>query len=138
MTRFHSLLELKIPERNMQICQKAYEMLRSYHGAFLLESFNSEGLYWFRKNAPEVLRGQLSSRLTKEKSDVSWFLRFFVENLWCNFLGRPDFIAYKLTDLPKLTVTLLRIFSGTTIAVWTLRTKRRYPRGETGIRYSDF
>lgn len=26
----------------MQICQKAYEMLRSYHGAFLLESFNSE------------------------------------------------------------------------------------------------
>ena len=34
------LVELKIPERNMQICQKAYEMLRSYHGAFLLESFN--------------------------------------------------------------------------------------------------
>ena len=31
------LVELKIPERNMQICQKAYEMLRSYHGAFLLE-----------------------------------------------------------------------------------------------------
>ena len=48
------LVELKIPERNMQICQKAYEMLRSYHGAFLLESFNSEGLYWFRKNAPEI------------------------------------------------------------------------------------
>ena len=124
------LVELKIPERNMQICQKAYEMLRSYHGAFLLESFNSEGLYWFRKNAPEVLRGQLSSRLTKEKSDVSWFLRFFVENLWCNFLGRPDFIAYKLTDLPKLTVTLLRIFSGTTIAVWTLRTKDAIHEGK--------
>ena len=124
------LVELKIPERNMQICQKAYEMLRSYHGAFLLESFNSEGLYWFRKNAPEVLRGQLSSRLTKEKSDVSWFLRFFVENLWCNFLGRPDFIAYKLTDLPKLTVTLLRIFSRTTIAVWTLRTKDAIHEGK--------
>ena len=114
----------------MQICQKAYEMLRSYHGAFLLESFNSEGLYWFRKNAPEVLRGQLSSRLTKEKSDVSWFLRVFVENLLCIFLGRPDFIAYKLTDLPKLTVTLLRIFSGTTIAVWTLRTKDAIHEGK--------
>ncbi len=58
------------------------------------------------------------------------FLRFFVENLWCNFLGRPDFIAYKLTDLPKLTVTLLRIFSGTTIAVWTLRTKDAIHEGK--------
>ena len=53
-----------------------------------------------------------------------------MENLWCNFLGRPDFIAYKLTDLPKLTVTLLRIFSGTTIAVWTLRTKDAIHEGK--------
>ena len=81
------LVELKIPERNMQICQKAYEMLRSYHGAFLLESFNSEGLYWFRKNAPEVLRGQLSSRLTKEKSDVSWFYGSLWKICGAIFLG---------------------------------------------------
>ena len=124
------LVELKIPERNMQICKEAYEMLRTYHGAYLLESFNTEGLYWFRKNAPEVLRGQLSSRLTKETSDVSWILRFLVENLWCNFLGRPDFIAYKLADLPKLSLTLLRSFLGTTIAVWTLRTKEAIREGK--------
>ena len=31
------LVELKIPERNMQICKEAYEMLRTYHGAYLLE-----------------------------------------------------------------------------------------------------
>lgn len=124
------LVELKIPGRDMQICPKTYEMLRTYQGAYLLESFNTEGLYWFRKNAPEVLRGQLSSRLTKDNLEVSWILRFFVENLWCNFIGRPDFIAYKLADLPKLSLTLLRVFLGTTIAVWTLRTKEAIHEGK--------
>lgn len=124
------LVELKIPGNNMQICKKTYETLRTYQGTYLLESFNTGGLYWFRKNAPEVLRGQLSSRLTKEELDASWILRYFVENLWCNFLGRPDFIAYKMADLPKLSLSLLRIFLGTTIAVWTLRTKDAIREGK--------
>lgn len=124
------LVELKIPGRDMSICPKAYEMLRAYQGAYLLESFNTEGLYWFRKNAPEVLRGQLSARLTKEDSNVSWILKFLVENLCCNFLGRPDFIAYKLADLPKLSLTLLRTFLGTPIAVWTLRTQDAIREGK--------
>ena len=52
----------------------------------------------------------------------------FYGSLWkiCGviFLDVPDFIAYKLTDLPKLTVTLLRISTGTTIrSVGHLRTK---------------
>lgn len=58
----------------------------------------------------------------------------FYGSLWkiCGviFLDARTLFAYKLTDLPKLTVTLLRIFSGTTIAVWTLRTKDAIHEGK--------
>ena len=74
------------------------------------------------EDAPEVLRGQLSSRLTKDPLKELWFLRFLAENLLLNFLGRPDFISYKLKNLPKFTVSFLRKFFGTPTAVWTLRT----------------
>ena len=43
------------------------------------------------------------------------------KHLMLNFWGRPDFISYKLADLPTLTTTLLRTFWGTPFAVWTLR-----------------
>ena len=56
----------------------------------------------------------------------------FYGSLWkiCGviFLGARTLLL--ITDLPKLTVTLLRIFSGTTIAVWTLRTKDAIHEGK--------
>ena len=88
------------------------------------------GLFWYRRHAPEVLRGQLSSRLTKDPLKELWFLRFLAENLLLNFLGRPDFISYKLKNLPKFTVSFLRKFFGTPTAVWTLRTPEALLEGK--------
>ncbi len=127
------LIELKIPGSSLQICEAACRMLNNYSGTFLIQSFNTMGLYWFRRNAPHILRGQLSSRLTKENLDDPWILRFLVEHLLTNFLGRPDFISYKLSDLPRWEVFVCHKFFRSPIAVWTLRTeqalkcaKRRY------------
>ena len=121
----------------MQICQKHTKCYALTTVHFFLNPLTQKSVL-----VPEKCSGSSKRAIIfqtdKEKSDVSWFLRFFVENLWCNFLGRPDFIAYKLTDLPKLTVTLLRIFSRTTIAVWTLRTKDAIHEGKQELRYSDF
>ena len=88
------LIELKIPKHSLKICEKTYELLKNYHGDYLVQSFNSLGIWWFRIHAPEILRGQLSSRLTKEKLKEPWLLCFLTEKLVCNLFSRPDFISY--------------------------------------------
>ena len=45
-----------------------------------------------------------------------------VKYLLANFLGRPDFISYKLADLPVMNVWILKHIFHTPVAVWTLKT----------------
>ena len=123
------LIELKIPGYSLKICKKTYDLLRTYKGDYLVQSFHALGLWWFRLHAPEVLRGQLSSRLTKEQLNEPWLLRFLTEKLVCNFFSRPDFISYKLKDLPTFPVSFLSSVFHTPIAVWTLRTREALKTG---------
>lgn len=118
------LIEMKIPTDSVEICEKLYQRLQNYNGAYLIQSFNTMGLQWFKKNAPHILRGQLSSSLTCSDKEPTWVLRFAVENLLCNTIGRPDFISYKLNDLPNPSVWFLKNFFKTPVAVWTLRTSK--------------
>lgn len=124
------LIELKIPGRSLAVCRASYEALRNYKGSFMVQSFNTLGLYWYRKHAPEVLRGQLSSNLTKSEENEPYLLRFLIRFLLLNIMGRPDFISYKLKDLPNLSVSVCRRFFGTPVAVWTLRTEKALRQGQ--------
>lgn len=128
------LIELKIPGRSLKICQKTYELLKGYNGDYLIQSFNCLGLWWFRRHAPEVLRGQLSSKLTKDSLREPWLLRLFTEVLLCNIFSRPDFISYKLKDLPVFPVSFLRTVFHTPVAVWTLRTREAL---KTGVQHYE-
>lgn len=123
------LIELKITGRDLEICRASYEVLKNYKGRFLIQSFHTLGLYWYRKNAPEVLRGQLSSNLTRTAKKDPYIFRFMVKYLLTNVIGRPDFISYKLKDLPNLSVSLCRKLFGIPVAVWTLRTEQALKQG---------
>ncbi len=124
------LIELKIPGRSLAVCEASYEVLRGYKGRFLVQSFHTMGLYWYRKHAPETLRGQLSCNLTKSEEKEPYLLRFLIRFLLLNMLGRPDFISYKLKDLPNFSVSVCRSLSGTPAAVWTLRTEKALQQGQ--------
>lgn len=116
------LIELKIPGFSTRICEKTFRILEKYPGPYLIQSFNTLGIRWFRLHAPHVLRGQLSSNLTSDKLKEAWIFRFMVKHLLSNFLGRPDFISYKQKDLPIISVWILKHIFRVPIAVWTLRT----------------
>lgn len=89
------IIELKTGPRNNELCQKAMELLRSYHGIYCIESFDPRIVAWFKKNAPQVLRGQLSdSRKNFIAGKQNKYLAFFLGNLLTNVLARPQFIAY--------------------------------------------
>ena len=128
------LIELKLPGRSTALCKRAYRALKSYHGLYLVQSFNTLGLHWFYVNAPHVLRGQLASNLTKSDDKPHWLFRFLAKHLMLNFWGRPDFISYKLADLPTLNTSLLRRIFGTPFAVWTLKNSEAL---KEGIRHYD-
>ena len=55
------LVELKIPERNMQICQKAYEMLRSYHSEEINDYLSSISKHFSGSGAKREVTFTLSN-----------------------------------------------------------------------------
>lgn len=124
------LIELKIPGSSTRICEETYDALKKYQGAYLIQSFNSMGIRWFRLHAPQILRGQLSSNLTGKELTEAWIFRFMVKHLMTNFLGRPDFISYNLNDLPVADVWILKHVFRTPVAVWTLRTPDMLEEGK--------
>lgn len=123
------LIELKMPGRSTAVCRRAYRTLKSYQGLYLVQSFNTLGLHWFYIHAPHVLRGQLASNLTKSDDRPHWLFRFLAKHLMLNFWGRPDFISYKMADLPTLNALLLHRLFGTPFAVWTLRSSEALKEG---------
>lgn len=99
------IVELKNGKRNEELCQKTYDILKNYSGDFCIESFNPFIVRWFRKNAPEIFRGQLACPPSDYGDEVKPVTAFLLGNTLLNFLGRPQFIAYKITPKP-LTVRL--------------------------------
>lgn len=100
------------------LCKVALPLLDNYKGAVCVESFNPFMMRWFRKNAPNYIRGILSKKF--EKGEVAQMLRFPLASLFTNFLCRPDFIAYQHTDVAQPFFRLCRLFKPLTIA-WTVQ-----------------
>ncbi len=117
------LVELKLPTGKVApLCEKVTALMKDYPGPYLIQSFNTLGLFWYRHHAPDILRGQLSRRLTITHTPQPWILKFLTENMMTNFLGRPDFISYRMDELPNPFVTLLTKLYHTPLAVWTVKT----------------
>ena len=116
------ILEIKRGEkraRNALLCQKIRDRLLRYDGPVCIESFDPSIVTWWRRNAPEVLRGQLSQPPKTYKGSAKWITGFLCGNLLTNVAARPHFIAYKICDKP-FTVRLCERM-GALRACWTSR-----------------
>ncbi len=87
------IVELKTGPRNPELCRKTLEILRSYPGEYCIESFDPTIVGWFRRNAPDVLRGQLSDA-QRNFTMLSTFKGFLLSRCLGNFVARPQFIAW--------------------------------------------
>ena len=113
------LVEIKSDHAVMAVCAKTAEILDTYHGAYMVESFHPLAVNWFRKHREDVVRGQLSARLfVKGKRTASMFL---VQNLLLNFLARPDFVAYDYRAKGALSFVLCRLFYRPYTVAWTVK-----------------
>jgi glycerophosphoryl diester phosphodiesterase len=117
--------ELKGENGDVSVCQKAAELLDGYEGLYCVESFNPLLLRWFKKNRPDVIRGQLSTRFTKKKRAGSAVLNFCLRHLLLNVLSRPHFIAYEFRYADSASLRRCRRDGALTMG-WT-------PKGEKEI-----
>ena len=125
------IVELKCVDNNYKaLCEAACRYLDNYKGLYCVESFDPRCVYWFRKNRPHVIRGQLAENAFKAKVKVPAILKLCLTAQIFNFLTRPHFVAYKFQDRKRLSNTLIKKLWGTTRVAWTLQTPEQYAQAK--------
>lgn len=100
------MIEFKNEGTNNLMEKKAYELLKSYRGDYVIQSFNPKSLYWFKRNASHIVRGQLS--YSYKSSKYSFLSRWLLKHTLFNSLTKPDYIIYDIKDLEGPIINRLK------------------------------
>ncbi len=95
---------------------KLYETMKNYDGLYAIESFNPMFVRKYKKLDKSTPRGILSFKFGKVGGKGRKIIALTLENLMWNFLAKPDFVAYKMSDYKKIPFRLNRILGATTFA----------------------
>ncbi len=110
------LIEIKNTEAKIGELEKStLELLSTYNGDYAIQSFNPFSVEYFKKNAPQIVRGQLSC-FYEGKKTPSFIKRFLLKRLKLNKISKPDFIAYDFNNLPNKYVTRTKL----PVLAWTI------------------
>ena len=120
------LVELKGAALDTSLCPAADAILSQYKGEYMIESFNPMLVRWYRKNRPDVVRGQLFCNLLKEKKGNKLFY-FLITVLATNILAKPHFLAYGQSSVHNLSFVICKYLYKTPAFVWTVRAQEQIP-----------
>ena len=118
------LIELKSGKNNARLCRALMELLKDYRGEYIVESFNPLIVGWFRRHAPQVVRGQLVCPMREYIAQASRLSAFFMSGQLLNCVGRPDFVAYDANAARFFSPHFQRFVFHTPMAAWTVRDRR--------------
>lgn len=111
------IIEIKSGKRNKELSEKVLKIVKDYTGTYCIESFNPFIVSWFRKNEPQIMRGQLVME-SKEYENVPKWMGFVMSNALANVISRPNFIAYSTGKKSFLLKSAERL--GAMKVVWTV------------------
>lgn len=117
------IVELKYKSRS-KICEKANEILKEYKGDYCIESFHPQVLLWYKKNRPDIRRGQLSMNYQKIEG---WYgpQYYIMRHLLTNFITNPDFVAYDCRSGNSLALWISRNICKRSAYAWTVKSKKQ-------------
>jgi len=121
------LVEMKGKSKNngFRLESQLNSLLRRYEGESAVMGFSARHVIWFRRHAPDVLRGQLAgSSKWKGLGAYSWGLGKLLNNP----LSDPDFIAHDVTALPSQPVASARKAKNKPVLGWTVRSRAEQQR----------
>lgn len=114
------LIELKSFKLNGKIESALLEKMKNYNGQYAIESFNPYSLNWFKKNAPEVIRGQLISNMGNA---VGYGIGDTIMHMLVNSKKTmPHFISSSISAISKIKNGEKPLIS------WTVKTKEQYDK----------
>lgn len=122
------VVEFKVRTSNISmspmVCVLSWELLKDYKGIYCIESFHPFALVWFRRNHPEIFRGQLSEEFYRDNPGLFKSPVYFVlAMLMFNILTAPDFIAYNHKHAGNLSLVLCHRLYRLTAAAWTIKSE---------------
>ncbi len=120
------IVEHKIEGTDIAVCPIVDALLRDYKGLYCMESFNPLGVYWYRKNHKEVVRGQLSQDFSKGEEQYRGPLYFALKHLLFNFLAKPDFIAFHHKHHKCVSRKICCSVYGNMSACWTIKSQEEF------------
>lgn len=111
------VIEFKCSDGSFRrLCRAANEILSGYCGKYIVQSFNPLPMMWYRRNRPDICRGQLSTDFFKEPKNNA--LKAAAGLLVLNMISRPDFISYDMRYVKALPRRICS-FLGAIRAGWT-------------------
>ncbi|MGL5330607.1 MAG: glycerophosphodiester phosphodiesterase family protein [Peptostreptococcaceae bacterium] len=124
------LIEIKAIDEYISISENVYNITKDYTGIYSIQSFDPRVLKWYKENAPQVVRGQISNYF--EDTILKWDKKIILRNMMLNFNTKPDYICYGLYKLNSLRIKSLR--KKMPIISWTIKDKEDMKKG---YKYSD-
>lgn len=117
------MIEIKRNDKFEALMPKLISMLDKYNGEYVVKSFDPRIVYWLKKNAPHITRGQLAAKNIREVKGR--IMKFLLGKMFFNIFTKPHFISYQYTNInDKMYKKQKR--KGRKVAVWTVKSKDEY------------
>ena len=114
------LVEYKMDKVDTAVCAAGQALLDEYDGAYAIQCFDPRALLWYKKNAPEVARGQLAEEYWENEKYEGKALYFVLTYMLTNVATAPDFISYKALHKDNLSSNVCRMLGAKT-ACYTIK-----------------
>ena len=125
------IVEYKLDRVQTKVCELGNELLtqyeKNYNGKYCMESFHPLAVIWYKKNRPDIIRGQLSMEYWKDERYKDKKYLLIMAFLLSNVASRPDFIAYKHPGYKNISRRICRLMGALSVT-WTIKSIEQYEK----------
>ncbi|MEG1775131.1 MAG: glycerophosphodiester phosphodiesterase family protein [Clostridia bacterium] len=132
------IVEIKFHYELGKTAEATLQALRGYAGAYCVESFHPLAVRYFKRHAPDIVRGQLAYGGRWMRSNINGIQHFAMKHLLGNAIGRPHFIAYSVPSDHTLGMWLMKRVFHPLLAAWTIRDQQTLERTQSVYDYPIF
>jgi len=121
---------------DVRLTKRVCEILADYQGPFVVKSFDPFVVATLRTSAPQITRGIIGELHYASKNDsfMSAELKHRLANLLHFSESQPQFVSWKVDDLPCAGPYLCKTLGNLPVMTWTVRTPEQRARAE---KYAD-
>lgn len=117
---------------NVTLTKRVCEILADYSGPFVVKSFDPYVVATLRTSAPSITRGIIGELHYASKNDsfMSAELKHRLANLLHFSESQPQFVSWKVDDLPCAGPYLCKVLGNLPVMTWTVRNPDQRARAE--------